>query len=186
MPNVPESNPELINRVIEVEIARYMAAHEQGDIHSFAAIESRVLEICGGARVVPTLLGIASRYRAERTAMQTALEDKSEVLDSLLMAPRRIARVLGLVYEEDEMGEPVAWAILQGPPCQAVRFHAALAPHDICEDHPEDPVWVWLAESADGLVVLGKIQAPPLLQVGVEKEMVFEGLAEIEGETDVP
>jgi hypothetical protein len=163
-----------------------MTAHEQGDLRSLPVIENRVLEICGGGRVMSTLLGIASRYRAERTVIAAALESKSQVLDSLLAAPRRIARVLGLVYEDDALGEPVAWAILQGPPCQAVRFHSDLAPHDVCEDHPEDPVWVWLAESAEGSVVLGKIQAPPLLQVGAEKEMVFEGLAETEGETDVP
>ncbi len=185
MPHVPENNLELIVRAVEAELARYMAALEQGDIGARATIESRVLEICGGGRVLSILLAIASRYRAERTMLQAALEDKSQVLDSLLAAPRRIARVLGLVHEEVEAGEPIAWAILQGPPPQAVRFHADVAPDEVCEDHPEEPVWVWLAESADSLVVLGKIQTPPLLQVGIEKEMVFEGLVETEGEADV-
>jgi hypothetical protein len=113
--------------------------------------------------------------------LRAALEKKSKVLDSLLAAPRRIVKVLGLVYEEDGSGESIAWAVLQGPPPQAVRFHADVSPHEICEDHPEDPVWVWLVESPDGLVVLGKIEPPPLLHIGIETEMVFEGLVETEG-----
>jgi hypothetical protein len=185
MPNRSENGVESIGPAVEVEVARYVAAREHGDAGSLATIEKRVLEICGATRVIATLLAIAGRYRAERVLLDAALEKKSQVLDSLLTAPRRVARVLGLVYEEDETGQRVAWAILQGPPSQAVRFHAGVSPQDICENHPEEPVWVWLAESVDSLVVLGRIEAPPLLQAGIEREMVFEGLVETEGETDV-
>jgi hypothetical protein len=47
-------------------------------------------------------------------------------------------------------------------------------------------VWVWLVASSGGnetLVVAGKIEAPPLLEAIVEKEMVFHGFVE-SGEDD--
>jgi hypothetical protein len=179
-----DEDSDLLYPAVEQELAKYLAAAEQSDARSMASVAGRVMEMCGPVRIAPVLLDIASRYRAQRMALQTALDRKSLVLDSLLSAPRRLAKALGLIHEKSEAGEEVTWAVLQGPPHQAARFHADVSPRDVCDDCPDKPVWVWLAESPDGLAVVGRIEPPPLLQAGVEREMVFEGLVHEEGETD--
>jgi len=170
---------------LEAAVGEYMRAAAGRDRASMAAVESRLAEWSRGEPVVAVLLQLASRRTAELCAMQDAYAKKSATLDSLLAQPRRIAKAVGLIHDESE-GERITWAVIQGPPDQAVRIGANLSPEQICEDCPEHPVWVWLAESAQSVVVVGKITAPPLLQVGTQRAMVFEGLVETEeGESDV-
>lgn len=184
MPHRPEDPSDPILPAIEQEVANFAEAVKRGDAAAQAAIVGRVAALCGLDRALVVLLGIAGRYLAERAVVQAALNKKTLILESLLAAPRRIAKVVGLIRETSESGEEVTWAVLQGPPPQAVRFQAELAPQEVCSDDPDEPVWVWLAESADGLAIVGKIEPPRLLHASVEREMVFEGFVEEEKETD--
>jgi hypothetical protein len=105
----------------------------------------------------------------------------------LLAAPRRIEKVVGLIRDEREGGGLDVWAVVQGPPHRAVRFHPELDPEQVCPDQPDEPVWVWLLESADGLVIVGKITPPVALLAGegLDRELSFEGIVEEGGHDDL-
>jgi len=174
---------------IEEEMAHYDRALREGELRRIPEIEGRLVQRCGPENVLRQLLHYAARTRARMLAYQQDLEKKVRLIQRILAAPRRIGRVLGLLREgpdEQDAAEPGAedvWAVIKGPPTQAVRLHPDLDPAEVFPEPVEEPVWVWILESADSLVVTGRITPPALLvaEEGLRREMVFEGLVE-EGE----
>jgi hypothetical protein len=168
---------------LEAKVAAYGQAIEQGDSETRDRIFREVLVRWGHIALVEGLMVLAARARAENSALTSSLREKERLFEAMLAAPRRLAKVLGIVREErDGVEEP--WAVVEGPPHLAVQCVPDLNPEELCPDWPDEPVWTWLIESEGSLVVAGRITPPPLLQAGLEQEMVFEGFLEDEGVDD--
>ena len=173
---------QLIDQETLAEVAAEVAIHDkavqEGNPAALPRLVRRVLEICGPDRALIALATLAARYHGEKSALKAGLDKKSRLLDSLLAAPRRLAKLLGVYREQVDARAEEAWGIVEGPPHQAVRLGPNVDPDEICPDQLDVPVWVWMIESAGTLVVAGRIDPPPLLLAGLEREMVFEGFAE--------
>ena len=102
-------------------------------------------------------------------------------IETMLAAPRRLAKVLGIVREQRD-GMEHAWATIEGPPPLAVRCAPDVDTEELCPVCPGEPVWVWLLESEGSVVVGGRVTPPPLLQASLGQEMAFEGQAFLNSE----
>ena len=63
---------------------------------SFPLLQQQVAEMCG-PHVVPILMNLIGRYYAEKGLYKSALDEKQELINSLLAAPRRVAKLLGRI-----------------------------------------------------------------------------------------
>ena len=179
----PRVNQARVMAQVEELVPLYHRAVQEERAHELPLIQQQVADICG-PHVVPILMNLIGRYAAEKELYKSALDEKQELIDRLLAAPRRVARLLGRIGDEvDDPAEP-CWAIVEGPPHQAVRFSADLEPDEICAGLPDEPVWVWLVESMGAATVVGRIDPPSLLEVGMEQVMAFEGVVK-GGDEDV-
>lgn len=170
--------PTAVQQLVEEHLAAFTAAIEHGNVERRALIASHLVEACGPVETTDALLSLTGRCRAENVALKSHLEEKNELLQSLLAEPRRIDRVLGLIREQADGRESV-WAVLKGPPYQAAQLGPGVVPEEVCPEDPNEPVWVWLIKgSEESLVVAGTIDPPVLLEAIVENEMVFQGFVE--------
>ncbi len=177
---MPRSMAQRVQQRIEAMVQRI----EEGDPEAVPRATMEISSLCGDAyQALQQVATVAGRAMAEKAAVEHAFHTTQSQLKSLLASPRRISSVLGLLHDQDEEGQPQTWAIVEGPPLQACRIASPVTPGDICDDQPDDPVWVWLIEASPGdFVVAGRIDAPPLLEAtsGPEEEMVFEGFEDEE------
>ena len=167
----------------ESYIDAYSMAVQDGQRDLRLSIANDVVEKLGPLKAADQLLSAAGRLQAEGRVLREKLDERNQLLASLMAEPRRIDQVLGLIDEPDEQGGSQAWAVLKGPPNQAVRLSGHLDPEEICPDQLEQPVWVWLINSDGGLVVAGRIEPPALLSATPERELVFDGFADSLAET---
>lgn len=161
--------------ILQKGIDSFRKAIETGNPNAAVEAAGSLIGRFGG-EVVQMLLARLAVVEAKAGAIQAALAQKTALLESLLAAPRRVTRLLGLTRDcedETEGGQEVVWGIVAGPPVQACRFHRTVDPEGIWD--PDERVYVWLVESAQGAVIRGRIQPPPLVDVGLEQEVVFEG-----------
>jgi len=167
--------------VVQKELELFSQAIETGDQNGIIGVMSRLIERFG-SQIVEMLLARLAAAEARARAVEAALAKAKDLLASLLAAPRRVDRLLGLVPEH-ENGEVVQWGLVSGPPIQACRFHKDADPTAI--GNPDDErIFVWLVQSADGLVIRGRIDVPPLVDSGLEREFVFQGVVEEGDETN--
>lgn len=166
--------------VVQKELELFSKAMETGDENGIIGVINRLIEGFG-SRIVEMLLARLAAAEARVHAVEGALQKTRELLDSLLVAPRRIERLLAVVPEHQD-GEEVLWGLVAGPPVMACRFHKDVDPKAIGD--PNDRIFVWLVQSTDGLVIRGRIDVPPLVDSGLEREFVFQGVAEEGDETD--
>jgi hypothetical protein len=171
--------------IVQKELEVFCKAIEAGDQPGVIGVMNRLIERFG-SQVVEVLLARIAAAEGRAGAIEVALAKTKGILASLLAAPRRIDRLLGLVRASDDEGddeeEEVLWGVVAGPPVQACRFHERVDPEAIWD--PEERVYVWLVQSADGLVIRGRIEPPPLVDSGLEREFVFQGVVEEGDETN--
>ena len=168
--------------VVQKELESFCKAMETGDQNGIVGVMNRLIERFG-SQIVEMLLARLAAAEARCTAIELALAKTKGLLASLLAAPRRVDRLLGLVPGgDDEEEEQVLWGVVAGPPVQACRFHEHVDPKAIW--NPGERVFVWLVQSADGLVIRGRIDPPPLVDSGLEREFVFQGVVEEGDETN--
>lgn len=166
--------------VVQKELELFSKAMETGDENGIIGVINRLIEGFG-SRIVEMLLARLAAAEARVHAVEGALQKTRELLDSLLVAPRRIERLLAVVPEHQD-GEEVLWGLVAGPPVMACRFHKDVDPKAIGD--PNERVFVWLVQSAEGLVIRGRISVPPLVDSGLEREFVFQGVVDEGDETD--
>ncbi|MDM8008758.1 MAG: hypothetical protein QUV05_21685 [Phycisphaerae bacterium] len=166
--------------VVQQELESFSKAMETGDPGGVVGVINRLIERFG-SQIVERLLTRLAAAEARVHAVEEALAKTRNLLDSLLAAPRRIERLLAVV-PEDHDGEEVLWGLVAGPPVMACRFHKDVDPEAIGD--PDERVFVWLVQSADGLVIRGRIDVPPLVDSGLEREFVFQGVVEEGDETN--
>jgi hypothetical protein len=157
---------------LDEQVASYTKAVEARDEAATSLILAQLLGEFG-PRALEFVLASLVACRGENRALGAALTTKSALLNSVLAAPRKFMRLMGFVEEEG-----ACWGVVSGPPLQAVRFHPGVdvaALRTSLEDD-ERRVWVWLVESAGGLVALGPVTMPPSVDAGLERELVFENV----------
>jgi hypothetical protein len=123
-------------------------------------------------------MNLIGRYYAEKGLYKSALHEKQELINTLLAAPRRVVKLLGRVTECVADQTEQSWAIVEGPPYQAVRFSEDVDPDEVCAGLPEETVWVWLVESMGAMSVAGRIAPPFRLDNGMERVMAYDGPVE--------
>ena len=159
---------------------------EQGDTAALPRTAAKITTACGDpTQALMLVLGIAGHKVAESARFKQAHQEVRSQMQSLLASPRRISKALGLVYDLDDEDQTRAWAIIEGPPRQACLFAQDVIPEEVCEQNPDEPVWVWLIEAApQEYVIAGRIEAPLLLEAsgGPQREMTFEGFEPAENE----
>jgi hypothetical protein len=171
---------------VETLLPMYHEAVKGNRTDEIELLHAHVADVCGMAHVVPVLMSLLGRLYAEKGTYKAAVEEKQQLIDSLLTAPRRVTRLLGRIEpshddQTDARGHgqtDAGWAIVEGPPHQAVRFGADVDPDVVCAGWPDEPVWVWVVESMGVASVAGRIDPPLPLNAGLERIMVFEGLVE--------
>jgi hypothetical protein len=173
-------------RHVENLLSAMVQQIEQGEGAALPRTAAEIAATCGDpARGLMSVLAVAGQKVAESTRVKQAYLELKSQMQSLLASPRRISKALGLVYDLDGEGQTRAWAIIEGPPRQACLFAQDVIPEEVCEQHPDEPIWVWLIEAApQEYVVAGRIEAPLLLEAsgGPEREMTFEGFEPAEDE----
>ena len=176
MPRPRESQIRVMEQVEEL-VPLYHQAVQDERVREIPLLQQRVADICG-PHVVPVLMNLIGRYYAEKGLYKSAVDEKQKLLDALLAAPRRVAKLLGRIDEQVDDETEHCWALVEGPPHQAVRFGADVDPDEVCAGLPDEPVWVWLVESMGVTTVAGQIEPTGQLEGGMEQVMVFEGLVE--------
>jgi len=163
--------------VVQTELGLFCKAMETGDQSGIIGVMNRLIERFG-SQIVEVLLARVAAAEARAGALELALAKTKGLLASLLSAPRRVDRLLGLIQgsDDDEEEERGLWGVVAGPPVQACRFHKNAKPEAIWNS--EERVFVWLVQSADGLVIRGRIEPPALVDSGLEREFVFQGVVE--------
>jgi len=168
--------------VVQKELELFSQAIETGDQNGIIGVINRLIERFD-SQIVEMLLARLAAAEARARAVEAALAKTKDLLASLLAAPRRVDRLLGLVTDDgDEEEEQTVWGVVAGPPVQACRFHEKADPAAIW--NPDERVFVWLVQSPDGLVIRGRIEPPPLVDSGLEREFVFQGVVEEGDETN--
>ncbi len=125
MPRLQQSRAAIEQRT-EQHLAAYIQAVQQGDSASLAVIASSLAESGDSVEVLNAMLRVAAQCRAENAVLKTHLDEKNELLQSLLAEPRRIDQMLGLIREQSN-GRETVWAVLKGPPCQAAPLGPGVA-----------------------------------------------------------
>jgi hypothetical protein len=162
---------------VEELVPIYHQAVQDDRAREIPLLQQKVAEMCG-PHLTSILMNLIGRYYAEKSLYKSALDKKQELLNALLAAPRRVVKLLGRITEcvADETDQ--SWAIVEGPPYQAVRFSDDVDPDEVCAGLPEKTVWVWLVESMGAMSVAGRIAPPLLLNSGMERVMVYDGPVE--------
>jgi hypothetical protein len=182
MPKTEQEHTRHVEKLLRAMVQRI----EQGDTAALPRTAAEITAGCGDpTRALMLVLRVAGRKVAESTLVKKTLDEARSQMKSLLASPRRISKALGLVYDVDDEGQTRTWAIIEGPPRQACLFAQDVVPEEVCEQNPDEPIWVWLIEGApQEYVVAGRIEAPLLLEAsgGPETEMTFEGIEPAEYE----